>query len=151
MNVLLDTNILGRMMQPGHPQYQTAAEAVDALVARGESPCVVPQVFYEFWVVATRPTANNGLGLTVAQVAAELSRMRLLFPLFPDSPAIYPEWERLVTTHSVKGKPAHDARLVAAMLVHQLTHILTFNGADFARFTGITVLAPAGLVPPPPP
>ena len=39
-------------------------------------------------------------------------------------------------------------RLVAAMLVHQLTHILTLNGRDFTRFAGITVLAPADLVPP---
>src|SRR5262249_50808305 len=32
-----------------------------------------------------------------------------LFPLLPDSPAIFPEWERLVSTHSVLGKNAHDA------------------------------------------
>ncbi len=29
----------------------------------------------------------------------------------------------------------HDARLTAAMLVHGLTHILTFNISDFARYT----------------
>lgn len=34
----------------------------------------------------------------------------------------------------------HDARLAATMLAHGLSHILTFNTADFARY------APAGLV-----
>ena len=72
--------------------------------------------------------------------------------LLDDIPAILPMWESLVTTHAVLGKNAHDARLVAAMLVHGVTHLLTFNDQDFRRFTAVTVLTPAAvLVPPPPP
>jgi hypothetical protein len=37
---------------------------------------------------------------------------------------------------------AHDARLVAAMIVHGVTHLLTFNGADFARYSGIRITDP---------
>ena len=148
MNILIDTNIVGRLMQVGHSQHQEAVEAIDALIASGDSPCVVPQVLYEFWVVVTRPVASNGLGFTAAQAATELSWIQLLFPLLPDSPAVFPEWERLVTTHSVIGKPAHDARLVAAMSVHRLTHLLTFNVRDFTRFTGITVMNPLSLISP---
>ena len=150
MNVLLDTNILGRMLQTGHAQHRPAQDAVDALVARGDTPRLVPQVLYELWTVATRPVANNGIGLTVAKAAAEFSRMQTLFPLLLDSPAIFPEWERLVVTHSVLGKNAHDARLVAAMTIHGLTHLLTFNTADFARFPGITALDPAAMTAPAP-
>jgi predicted nucleic acid-binding protein len=40
----------------------------------------------------------------------------------------------------VIGKQAHDARLVAAMKVHDLRHLLTFNDTDFKRFTEITVV-----------
>jgi hypothetical protein len=58
----------------------------------------------------------------------------------PDSDA---EWRRLVVAHSVSGKKTHDARLVAAMSVHGVAHILTLNADDFTRFTGITVLDPA--------
>ena len=50
----------------------------------------------------------------------------------------------------VIGKNAHDARLVAAMRVHGVTHLLTFNDQDFARYTGITVLTPAAVFAPPP-
>jgi predicted nucleic acid-binding protein len=95
--------------------------------------------------------AVNGLGLPVAQAATELARMLRLFPLLDDSPAIFPEWQRLVTAHAVLGKNGHDARLVAAMLVHGVTHLLTFNTADFTRFRTITALDPAAVSPPPVP
>lgn len=36
----------------------------------------------------------------------------------------------------------HDTRLVAAMLVHGLTHILTFNISDFLPYPEITAVNP---------
>jgi predicted nucleic acid-binding protein len=39
-------------------------------------------------------------------------------------------------------KPAHDARLVAAMQVHGLTAILTFDKTGFSRFADIEVVHP---------
>jgi predicted nucleic acid-binding protein len=47
-----------------------------------------------------------------------------------------------VVRHQVSGKQVYDARIVAAMLVHNLTHLLTFNDGDFKRFTEITVVNP---------
>jgi predicted nucleic acid-binding protein len=148
MNLPLDTNILARIAQVGHAQHVVATDAVKALVLRGDTPCVLPQVLYEFWVVATRPAAANGLGLSVTEAGTELSRIKSLFPLLPDTPDIYPEWEHLVTAHQVTGKNAHDARIVAAMSVHGLTHLLTFNPGDFGRYPGITALEPASVLPP---
>lgn len=152
MNVLLDTNVLTRMAQPGTALYRTALDAVTALQLRGDVLCLVPQVLYEFWVVATRPVAVNGLGFSAAVADAELTNVLSLFPLlFPDTPSILPEWRRLVATHQVLGRNAHDARLVAAMTVHGLTRLLTFNTADFARFPGIAALDPVSLIAPPTP
>lgn len=55
--------------------------------------------------------------------------------------------------HRVSGKPAHDARLVAAMKVHGLTAILTFDRPGFTRYPGIEVVHPADVIaatgPPP--
>ena len=148
MNVLLDTNILARMVQPAHPHHQASVDAVDILQARGDTPCIVPQVFYEYWVVATRPVAGNGLGFSAVRVASDLTRLQALFPLLLDTPAVFAEWERLVTTYGVLGKTAHDAWLVAAMLVQGIAHILTFNLADFARYSAIVVLDPSAIVAP---
>jgi hypothetical protein len=47
--------------------------------------------------------------------------------------------------HGVCGKKAHDTRLVAAMLVHGVKHILTFNVGDFARYPNVVVLDPISL------
>jgi predicted nucleic acid-binding protein len=66
-----------------------------------------------------------------------------MFPLLPGTPAIFPVWESLVIQYQVSGKPAHDARLVAAMQVHGLTTILTFDKTGFSRYAGIEVVDPA--------
>lgn len=145
MNILLDTNILTRAAQPGHALQQSALKASDALKLQGDKLCIVPQNLYEFWVVATRPVEVNGLGLTVTQANSELIRIKQLFQLLPDIPAVYLEWERLVMLHAVAGRNAHDARIAAAMNVHGVTHLLSFNGADFKRFTNLTVIDPASL------
>jgi len=44
--------------------------------------------------------------------------------------------------YGVSGKKTHDARLVAAMTIQGIAHILTFNSADFARYPGITAIEP---------
>ena len=86
------------------------------------------------------------MGLSTSNAVAELERIKAMFVLLPDTPAIYPAWERLVIKHQVSGKPAHDARLVAAMQVHGITAILTFDKTGFARYPGIEVVHPADVV-----
>jgi predicted nucleic acid-binding protein len=146
MSTALDTNILTRSAQPHHPLHAEAVAAVDALRQQGEALYLVPQNLYEFWVVGTRPAAQNGLGLTAAEAAAEIARLKLLFTLLEDTPALYPEWERLVTHYQVVGKNAHDARLVAAMNVHGITRLLTFNTQDFQRYQGLVVVSPQQIL-----
>jgi hypothetical protein len=65
--ILLDTNILLRYARAADPDFATVAVALNTLHANGEVLCVVPQNIYEFWPVATRPTAANGLGLSVPE------------------------------------------------------------------------------------
>ena len=146
MSIALDTNILTRAAQPNHPMHHEALDALDALRKQGEDLCIVPQNLYEFWVVATRPLTANGLGMSTVQAEAELSFIKKLFRFLNDTPAVYTEWERLVSQHAVSGKNAHDARVVAAMRVHGITQLLTFNADDFKRFSDIIVLTPAGVL-----
>jgi len=62
--------------------------------------------------------------------------------LLPDSLAVHEEWRKLPITHVVSGVQVHDARLAAAMIVHRVKRILTFNDLDFARYTGIEAVHP---------
>ncbi len=51
--ILVDTNVLLRSAQPAHTQFAAAKSAVKNARLRGYEPCIVPQVIYEYWVVAT--------------------------------------------------------------------------------------------------
>jgi predicted nucleic acid-binding protein len=148
MRILVDTNVLLRVVEPAHVHHALAVAAVDELRQPRNKLCLVPQVHYEFWVAATRPVTANGLGLTSDEAEAELKELAPpLFRLLRDERAIYDAWHALVCQHSVQGKQAHDARLVAAMQRHGLTHILTFNVGDFKRYDQITVIDPQQVAP----
>lgn len=106
----------------------------------------MPQNLIECWAVLTRPIENNGLGLLPAQAVTILSRIEsLVVRLSDDGNEVYPEWRILVTSYRVSGKQSHDARLVAAMKVHGVSHVLTFNTEDFRRYDGIVTIHPQEL------
>jgi predicted nucleic acid-binding protein len=141
--VLVDTSLLVRTLQPHHDLCLLAKKAIDKFRLQNRPLYLVPQNLVELWVVATRPLAQNGLGLSIPEAAFELLRLKSMFPVLPDTPSIYPVWENLVIRYQVSGKPAHDARLVAAMHVHGLDKILTFDRTGFSRYVGIVVVHPA--------
>lgn len=143
MKILADTNILLRRVHRNHPQHQQAKDAIADVVRRGDLLCVTSQNLVEFWAVCTRPVENNGLGLIPAQASRILSRIESsALRLSDDNDAVYGEWKKLVAVYGVSGKKSHDARLVAAMNVHGVTHVLTFNVDDFKRFPGIVPIRP---------
>ena len=146
MSFAVDTNVLLRSIDNRHAAQLIARDGLFALRDRGETLSIFPQNLIEFWAVATRPLANNGLGWGLDRAEQELAALKSLFVVLADTDAILGEWEQLVVRHRVIGKQAHDAHLVASMLVHRVTHLLTFNDGDFKRFPEITVLNPRSLL-----
>jgi predicted nucleic acid-binding protein len=119
-----------------------AQNAIDSLRLSGEQLHIVPQNLIEFWNVFTRPVERNGLGRTPAEAEIEVTRLKRLFSLLLDTPAVYSHWENLASAYQIVGINVHDARLVATMIVHGLTHILTFNTDDFRRYREIVAVNP---------
>jgi predicted nucleic acid-binding protein len=144
VSVLVDTNVLLRQFEPGHAHHRAALDSTSNLILTGELVHVTPQNSAEFWAAATRSPAQNGLGLAVTVAATALDYIERVFVLLPDHPAIYDHWKRLVVTHGVIGNRVYDARLVAAMTVHGVGRILTFNTGDFTRY-GIEVIHPSAM------
>ena len=142
---LADTNILLRLAQKSSSQYSIVRVAVTTLRRSGCVIFIVPQNIVEFWSVATRPVAANGLGYSPIFVDRLIRRLQRVFPLIPDNSLIHEEWRKLVVGNGITGRQAHDARLVAAMIVLGISNILTFNLADFRRYPGITAVDPAGV------
>jgi len=67
------------------------------------------------------------------------------FDCFPTSLAVHEEWRKLLVSHVVSGVQVHDARLAAAMRVHGVKRILTFNDRDFARHPDIEAIHPRAV------
>ena len=140
---LPDTNIFLRLTRRDDPQHALVTAAIDRLIEQGAEICYTPQNVVEFWNVFTRPKERNGFGLTTAEAHAQTTLRESRFTLLPDNELIHPAWRDLVVSHSVSGVQVHDARLVAAMRVHHISHLLTLNRADFLRYHDITVVHPA--------
>jgi predicted nucleic acid-binding protein len=146
MKYLVDTNILLRLVQKNSLMHLDTQRAIVTLKKQGEFLCIIPQNIIEFWAVATRPLDKNGLGLSITQAEEESEKLKKIFILELDTPQIFTEWEYLVIKHQVMGKQVHDARLAAAMVAHNITHLLTFNVEDFKRFSDIVVVDPRSVV-----
>ena len=142
---LLDSNILLRWANREDPERPLALSALQKLGRSGELMHTTPQNYTEFWSSATRPATGNGLGLSPIQASQLVNRLRTLFPLLPDNAIVFEEWLQIVTASAVSGRQVHDARLVAVMLAHRITHILTFDVNDFKRYQsfGIVVVHPS--------
>ena len=140
MDRLADTNVLVRSIERNHPDHQDAVNALERLLRAGDALYITPQNVVEFWNVCTRPIDKNGLGLSPAEAHTETTRLESFLTILPEIPAIYPEWRRLVLTHSVSGVQVHDARIVAAMNTYGIKSILTFNRDDFTRYPGLDIL-----------
>ena len=101
-----------------------------------------PQNVLEFLNTCTRPVDRNGYGLSPQDSDQRARFFEQKLRLLPDNLAIHEEWRRLLVTYSVSGVQVHDARLVAAMRVHGIKHILTFNDRDFTRYADIQAVRP---------
>jgi len=143
--ILLDTNILARVIQKGHPHHRPALEAIVELRLRmREVPVIAPQVIVEFYAICTRP--QNGLGLTADQTIAEIAQIKRENPLLPESPSIFENWELLIQKYKVTNRHVYDLRFVAFMLTHNIPRILSFNDVDFAQFSEIQVMNPFDIL-----
>ncbi len=140
MNYLADSNLWLRYSQPADPQFPAALHALSAAAQRKDVLHLMPQTVSEYWRVATG-TVRGGFGWTPALADGRVALLEARFPLLPDTPDVYRHWRRIVRDFSVSGGQVYDARLVAAMLAHGMTHLVTFNTADFTRYASLGIVA----------
>jgi predicted nucleic acid-binding protein len=140
---LVDTNVLLRIPKRSDPNHLAVDSAISKLIIQGTTLYYTHQNIAELWNTMTRPPSRNGFGLTVQDADREVALIESGMELLPDSAAVYREWRRIVVQYGVSGIQVHDARLVAAMYTHGISHILTLNGSDFSRFSGLTAVHPA--------
>ena len=136
---LLDTNVLVALSLSN-------AETIAFVDRCKDEParfCTTLQIVCEFWNVCTRPKENNGLGLSPEFTLRALDRLRLGFPVLPDTEDAHQELLHLLRQHKVRGRQIYDARLAAAVRAHKLDGILTYNIRDFVRYGNINPFSPS--------
>src|SRR5207253_10590533 len=104
-------------------KHMLVQAAIEALVMDGSDLCFTRQNLIEFGNVCTRPASHNGFGVSVSETDRLARAIEGTMTLLKDNEKIYPEWRRLVMRNSVFGVQVHDARLAAAIRVHDISHI----------------------------
>jgi predicted nucleic acid-binding protein len=142
---LVDSNVLLRWVKPDDRDHPTIVSAIDAILRREGVLCYTSQNLAEFWNACTRPADRNGYGLSPQETDRRARLFEEKLRLLPDGLLVHEVWRKLLVMHSVSGVQVHDAHLVAAMRVHGVKRILTFDDKDFARYTDIEAVHPRSV------
>jgi predicted nucleic acid-binding protein len=138
--ILLDTNILLRSKQASSEHFQFVTERLLEFVSQDENLVINAQVISEFYVVATRPAENNGLGLSSEIANREIDNLLNTYLFIDDNKLTFYHWRKLIMQFDVSGKAAHDTKMVAFMLANQIPKLFTLNNKDFSRYQDLIQL-----------
>ena len=142
MAFLIDTGVLLRAFDVDTPEYRRIRQTIRTLWARHERLVVALQNVAEFWNVSTRPTSNNGYGLSAERASKRLATIERFCEVITENEHSFLAWKSLLTDYSITGVAVHDARLVSVMLCHGISTVVTLNDRDFRRYGGITAVTP---------
>ena len=140
-SLFLDTNILVYANVEETPLHQAALQAVEAYYQNGATLWVSRQILREFMATLTRPQ-SFGNPRPVSTVIERVHFFQEYFSVAEDGPDVTAQLLALIEQIPTGGKQIHDANIVATMLAHGITHLLTHNTADFARFAQFITIVP---------
>ena len=132
--VVVDTNVLLAATAPSRGLHRQALSVLNDWPNRGVRLCLSGQILREYLVVATRPPAHNGLGLSVQDALANASALVDRVRLLNEDERVALRLRTLVGEAACSGARIHDANVVATALVHGVGSIVTANVTDFRPF-----------------
>ena len=131
--VFVDTNILVYASRQRSPFHARATAGLRRAGSEGGSLWFSRQILREYLAVVTRPQPTEP-ALSSAAAVADAEGFLARFDVAEDGPRVTRALLQLLAQHPSGGKQVHDANIVATMLTHGITRLLTFNEADFRRF-----------------
>jgi predicted nucleic acid-binding protein len=141
--VFVDTNVLVYVDQAASAFHTPARAAIARLERDGAQLWISRQVLREYLVTVTRPGPTGVPPMTRSEAAAAVESFLAVYAIAEDGPEATAQLLTLLRAVPMGGKQVHDANIVATMLAHGITRLLTFNAADFRRFEPlIALLAP---------
>lgn len=143
--VFLDTNILVHANVAESPRHHVALETVKQFSEAGVEIWISRQVLREFLAVLTRPQVFLK-PRPVSTITARVRQFETLFRIADENATVTARLLDLLERTPVGGRQVHDANIVAAMLSHGVTRLVTENTRDFKRFADLITVLPLGAV-----
>jgi predicted nucleic acid-binding protein len=137
----IDANILVFAANASSPWHTAATTRLRIAREQGISLAVNSQVIREFIAAASRP-ASNGPSPPIEPIIENARRIRSSFAVLDEFTATIDRLMELLIAVPTYGKQVHDANIVATMLTHGVTTLLTHNTADFVRFASLIRVVP---------
>ena len=144
--VMVDTNILLSATNRGRADHEASYRVFAKAMEMGLHLATCGQVLREYLVVATRPVAVNGLGLSLEDSLENLEWFRKRQVYLEETESVHHILVKLLKSHQVTSKNIHGMNIVAVMRQNSVRAILTNNAADFSGITEIEILGPKVLV-----
>jgi predicted nucleic acid-binding protein len=137
----LDTNVLVYAASLRAPLHQRAVEELRKRYASKQDLWISRQVLREYLATLTRAqTYSNPKPLR--ELSGDVRYFQSRFLVANEGPAVTEKLLDLIEQTETGGKQIHDANIVATMLVHGVSELLTNNPGDFARYSGVIRIIP---------
>ncbi len=131
---VLDTNVLLAATDEGRDEHEGAVACLNIWPRSGCVLYTSGQIMREYLAVATRPAAQNGLGMARSAAIANVRALRTRLHLLAEDEKVSDRLLELLDAVECTGKQVLDANVVATMLVHGIDTLVTSNVGDFAMF-----------------
>lgn len=131
--MFVDTNVLVYATRRTSSFHGASRRTLLTAHQRGERLCFSRQILREYLAVVTRPQAGV-VPFTMDKALARMSLFARSMAVLEDGPTVTRALVDLCQAVPLGGRQVHDANIVATMLAHGETRLLTVNTADFVRF-----------------
>jgi len=137
----LDTNVLVYAASLRAPHHQRAVEELRRRYESKQDLWISRQVLREYLATLSRAqTYSNPKPLR--ELVEDVRYFQNRFVVANEGPAVTEKLLELIEQTGTGGKQIHDANIVATMLVHGVSELLTNNPGDFARYSSVIRIIP---------
>ena len=140
MKVLLDTNVLLEATDEGRKLHDQSLGIFQNAAASGVELFLATQVIREYLVVATRPIANNGLGMDTVAALGNIGQFRRRASLIAETVQAGELFLVWAARFGISGKRLHDLQLLASASAAGMDGLVTANEVDFPETSNIRIL-----------
>ncbi|HVG06102.1 MAG TPA: PIN domain-containing protein [Thermoanaerobaculia bacterium] len=137
----LDTNVLVYAASLRAPLHQRAAEEIRRRYELKQDLWISRQVLREYLATLSRAQIYSN-PKPLRELAEDVRYFQNRFVVANEGPAVTEKLLELIEQTETGGKQIHDANIVATMLVHGVSQLLTNNPGDFARYSGVIRIIP---------